>query len=152
LNSARPGLRLVDPSPTGRRVGPTGRRVDPTPRRARRLQLNSTEVEHLRSWSIIDDLFKTGLGQGFGTPSSSQRTMARLVCGRWNDRMPHLLDPGPCASGSFALHLIPYTFYRLLPATSNQKPATRSQQPGTSNQRPATSNHVGAAFQPRSIE
>jgi hypothetical protein len=37
------------------------------PALARRLQLNSTEVERLRSWSFIDDPHKTGLGQGSWT-------------------------------------------------------------------------------------
>ena len=49
-----------------RPIGTTARRVDSTPRRARRLQLNSTDVERLRSWSFIDDPHKIGLGQGFG--------------------------------------------------------------------------------------
>jgi hypothetical protein len=43
------------------------------PALARRLQLNSTEVERLRSWSFIDDPHKIGLGQGIGNAECGKK-------------------------------------------------------------------------------
>jgi hypothetical protein len=40
------------------------------PALVRRLQLNSTEVERLRSWGFIENPYKTGLGQGIGNAAS----------------------------------------------------------------------------------